>query len=94
MSLCRPFVIVWSRLDKPSDPWTSWQVGMLTDEYLQCLPVPHNITYPDIKPLIKITDPEMAEKWGFLRDESSHILYLTDISATLLLLLLGDIYLF
>ena len=67
---------------------------MLTDEYLQYLPVPHNITYPDIKPLIKITDPEMAEKWGFLRDESSHILYLTDISATLLLLLLGEIYIF
>ena len=34
----------------------------------------------------------MAEKWGFLRDESYHILYLTDISATLLLLLLGEIY--
>ena len=28
----------------------------------QCLPVPHNITYPAIKSLIKITDPEMAEK--------------------------------
>ena len=34
----------------------------------------------------------MAEKWGFLRDESSYILYLTDISATLLLLLVGEIY--
>ena len=67
---------------------------MLTDEYIQCLPVPHNITYTASKLLIKITDPEMAEKWGFLRDESSHILYLTDISATPLLLLLGDIYIF
>ena len=43
-------------LDKPSDPWTSWKAGMLTDEYLQCLPVPHNITYPAITSLIKITD--------------------------------------
>ena len=34
----------------------------------------------------------MAEKWGYLKDESSHILYLTDISATLLLLLLGESY--
>jgi hypothetical protein len=67
---------------------------MLTDESLQCLPAPHNITYPAIKSLIKITDPEMGEKWGFLKDESSHILYLTDIYATLLLLLLGEIYLF
>ena len=67
---------------------------MWTDEYPQCLPVPHNITYPAIKSLIKITDPEMAEKCGFLRDESCHILYLTDISATLLLLLPGDIYIF
>ena len=67
---------------------------MLTDEYLQCLPVPHNITYTAIKLLIKITDPEMAEKWGFLRDESSHILYLTAISATRVLLLLGDIFIF
>ena len=46
------------------------------------------------KSLIKITDPEMAEKWGFLKDEFSHILYLTDISATLLLLLVGEIYIF
>ena len=61
---------------------------------LQCLPVPQNITYPGSKYLIKITDPEMAEKWGFLRDEYSHILYLTDISATFLLLLLGEIYIF
>ena len=36
----------------------------------------------------------MAEKRGFLKDESSHIFYLTDISATLLLLLLGEIYIF
>ena len=67
---------------------------MFTDEYFQFLLVPHNITYLAIKSLIKITDPEMAEKWGFLKDESSHILYLTDISATLLLLLLGEIYIF
>ena len=47
-----------------------------------------------IESFIKITDPEMAEKWGFLKDESSHILYLTDISATLLLLLAGEIHTF
>ena len=67
---------------------------MLTDEYLECLPVPHNIAYPARKPLIKITDPEMAEKWGFLKNESSHILYLADIYTTLILLLLGGIYIF
>jgi hypothetical protein len=29
---------------------------------LQYLPVQHNITYPAIKSLTRITDPEMAEK--------------------------------